>query len=115
MLATIESDFKRTISETQTAEENSYREFVAFSKETKASKASKETGLTNTVNDLQMCRGDLVTKLNDLQETQGLLDSALRTLAELRPACIDTTMSYEERVQRRENEIGALKEAVCIL
>merc|ERR1719253_2525668 len=115
MLQTIESDFERTISETTSAEDQSYRDFVAFSKETKASKAAKETGLTNTVNDLQITRGDLATKLNDIQETQGLLDTALRTLADLRPACIDTTMSFEERVQRRENEIAALKEAVCVL
>jgi chromosome segregation ATPase len=115
MLATIETDFERTISETSAAEDQSYRDFVAFSKETKASKAAKETGLTNTVNDLAITRGDLATKLNDIQETQGLLDTALRTLADLRPACIDTTMSFEERVQRRENEIDALKTAVCVL
>lgn len=29
--------------------------------------------------------------------------------------CIDTGMSYEERVQKREEEIAALKRALCIL
>ena len=40
---------------------------------------------------------------------------AMQELEELKPACVDTGMSYEERVARREEEIEALKEALCIL
>ena len=34
---------------------------------------------------------------------------------ELKPTCIDTGMSYEERVARREAEIDALKQALEVL
>ena len=33
---------------------------------------------------------------------------------ELQPACVDTGMSYKERVEAREDEIAALKKALCI-
>ena len=32
-----------------------------------------------------------------LQTTMDLLDGALRTLEDLKPQCVDSTMSYEER------------------
>jgi hypothetical protein len=115
MLETIQSDFERTLSQTDAAETQSYRDFVAFSKETKASKASKETGLTNCEADLVQTSADLSTRLLDLQQNQQLLDTALKALEALRPACIDTGMSFEERTQRREAEISALKGALCTL
>jgi hypothetical protein len=115
MLETIQSDFERTLSETDAAETQSYRDFVAFSKETKASKAAKETGLTNCEADLVQTAADLSTRLLDLQQNQELLDTSLKALEALRPACIDTGMSFEERTQRREAEISALKGALCTL
>jgi len=115
MLETIQSDFERTLSQTDTAETQSYRDFVAFSKETKSSKAAKETGLKNCEADLVQTSADLSTRLLDLQQNQELLDTALKALEALRPACIDTGMSFEERTQRREAEISALKGALCTL
>ena len=44
--------------------------------------------------------GDLVANLNSLKDAQDLLDKSLETLEKLRPACVDTGMSYEERVAR---------------
>ena len=49
------------------------------------------------------------------ENKQDLLDKSLETLEKLRPACVDTGMSYEERVARREAEIEALKNALCVL
>jgi hypothetical protein len=115
LLATIKSDFERTLSETEAAEKESYTDFAAFSKETKASIASKQTGVKNAEADLVTTSGDLVTSLMDLQQNQLLMDNALEALEKLRPACIDTGMSYEERVQRREAEIEALKQALCVM
>jgi chromosome segregation ATPase len=115
LLATIKSDFERTLSETEAAEKESYADFAAFSKETKASISAKQTGVKNAEADLVTTSGDLVTALMDLQQNQKLMDSALEALEKLRPACIDTGMSYEERVARREAEIEALKSALCVL
>merc|ERR1719377_300521 len=115
ILETIKSDFERTVSETEAAEKTSYTDFTAFSKDTKASKSAKETGLKQTEAELVSTSGNLQASLEDLKQQQQLLDTALKALEALRPACIDTGMTYEERVARREAEIEALKNCIEIL
>jgi chromosome segregation ATPase len=115
MLETIASDFKRTLETTEAEEYKASRDFAAFSQETKASISTKETGKKQAEADLDRTSGDLVANLNSLKDAQELLDMSLETLEKLRPACVDTGMSYEERVARREHEIEALKEALCVL
>ena len=44
------------------------------------------------------------TRRKDLQTNQDLVDKALEELEELKPMCIDTGMSYKERVEKREEE-----------
>jgi len=51
----------------------------------------------------------------DLQSQTALLQKAIEELLELRPVCIDIGMSYEERVALRQEELEALKKALCIL
>merc|ERR1719313_2644238 len=106
MLETIKSDFERTLKDTEAAEYSASRAFA---------KSSKETGLKNTKNELEMTNSHLVSSLTDLKDQQKLLDASLETLEKLRPACVDTGMTYEERVARREAEIEALKKALCVL
>jgi len=115
MLETIASDFKRTLETTEAEEYKASRDFAAFSQETKASISTKETGKKQAEADLDRTSGDLVADLNSLKDAQDLLDKSLETLEKLRPACVDTGMSYEERVARREAEIEALKNALCVL
>merc|ERR1719265_1889666 len=50
-----------------------------------------------------------------MQSQTTLLQKSLEELLELKPVCIDTGMSYEERVAMREEELEALKKALCIL
>jgi len=50
--------------------------------------------------------------MKDLKAATKLLDSALKNIEDLKPVCIDTGMSYAERVQKREDEIQALKDAL---
>lgn len=52
---------------------------------------------------------------DDLESESKILQSSIKELLELKPTCIDTGMSYEERVARREDEIEALKKALCVL
>jgi uncharacterized protein YukE len=56
-----------------------------------------------------------VDKLSDLTTAQDLLDAALRTIEDLKPTCIDTGMSFDDRVEKRKQEIAALNEALEIL
>merc|ERR1719398_208165 len=115
MLETIASDFMRTLETTEAEEYKASRVFAKFSQETKASISTKETGKKQAEADLDRTSGDLVADLNSLKDAQDLLDKSLETLEKLRPACVDTGMSYEERVARREAEIEALKNALCVL
>ena len=115
MLATIQSDFERTISETTAAEEGAHRDYVKFDIETKSSIAAQEMGLKRTNEEHQTTSTDLAAALNDLKENQKLLDNSLKTLETLRPACIDTGMTWEEKVAKRNAEIEALKDALCVL
>jgi len=65
--------------------------------------------------DLETTNSLIKTKFEDLQTAMDLLDKALQELEELKPTCIDTGMSYAERVAKREEEMKALGNAVCIL
>jgi hypothetical protein len=115
MLETIKSDFMRSIETTEAEEYAASRSFAAFSQETKASISTKETGMKQAEADLDRASAGLIDSLNDLKDTQKLLDKTLEALEKLRPTCVDTGMSYEERVQRREAEIDALKQALEVL
>merc|ERR1719231_1733658 len=114
MLEIIVSDFKRSIEMAETAEKESYTQYTSYDKEAKASMKSKETGLENANDDLKIASGDLVATLNKLKDNQKLLDMSLQALETLRPACVDTGMSWEEKVKRRDAEIQALKDALTV-
>jgi uncharacterized protein YlxW (UPF0749 family) len=115
LLETIESDFDRTIRTTETAEATAAADFVKFVQATKSSIASKTTKKDLDEQDLKSTKTSLKSKMNDLITAQSLLDDALRELEELKPTCIDTGMSYSQRVAKREEEMAALKKALCIL
>ena len=51
----------------------------------------------------------------DLKTTQEQLDKALEYYEKLKPTCVDSGITYEERVKRREEEIVSLQEALKIL
>merc|ERR1719262_128130 len=50
----------------------------------------------------------------DMKATQEELDAALAYYDKLKPNCIDAGVSYKERVQRREEEVESLREALKI-
>merc|ERR1719454_1453270 len=51
----------------------------------------------------------------ELQLTQNQLDKAIAYYEKLKPTCVDSGITYEERVKRREEEIQSLQEALKIL
>ena len=53
--------------------------------------------------------------MDDLDKHQKMLDDVLKELEDLKPACVDTGMSYADRVQKRKDEIDALKKSLCEL
>merc|ERR1719313_1791627 len=115
MLDVIISDFERTIKVTTKAEKASHREFVEFEKTSKTSIATKETGKSQAESDLKSTDSKIVADMDDLDKHQEMLDDSLKELEDLNPACVDTGMSYADRVQKRKDEIDALKKAMCEL
>merc|ERR1719181_2193561 len=88
MLDVILSDFVRLDEETSSEEEAAQREFDAFMKESNADRSAKSDS------------SDSKSKSKTSKEKE--LNQAQEDLAELKTACIDADVSYEERVAGRE-------------
>merc|ERR1719161_2632265 len=105
LLETIASDFDRTLRKTDEAENAAHRDYVDYSQAAKSSIAGKTTKKELDEEDLATTKTDIKTKTDAMQTAVDLLDKALQELEELKPTCIDTGMSYAERVKKREEEI----------
>ena len=57
----------------------------------------------------------LQERKGDLEGTQKELDAALDYFDKLKPSCIESGVSFEDRVARRKEEIQSLQEALKIL
>jgi chromosome segregation ATPase len=115
MLEVIKSDFDRTVRHTTEAEAKAHADFVEFDRASRTDISGKETKKKLDEEDLATTLTTIEQKMDDLQTAQDRLDAALKVIEGLKPTCIDTGMSYEERVAKREEEIAALKKALCIL
>jgi len=115
MLEVIQSDFARLEAETESAENQSQAEFEKFIQESDVSKAQKNKDIDHKTAKKSNQESELTNTVADLEGTQKELDTALNYYDKLKPTCIDSGVSYEERVQRREEEIDSLKEALRIL
>merc|ERR1719352_1052066 len=115
LLEVIESDFQNAQSTTQADEDAAVSAYNTFKSETETDisdkntlKGEKEDAKTNAELDIVQAEADLKTE-------KELLQNALDELEKLKPVCVDTGMSWEERTKRREEEIEALKTALKIL
>jgi len=115
MMEVIQSDFERTISETRKAESDAQKDHLEFSTETQKSLAEK----TMANKEKTSLKDETDTNLNDADDEMSsqsqILVTSIKELIELKAACIDTGMSYADRVAMREQEIASLKKALCIL
>jgi len=115
MMEVIKSDFQRTVRLTTEQEAKAQKEFQAHVLQTKISLAEKEQALKENQGYLDDAKEALAPAQDKLSLQAGLLKKALTELIELQPACVDTGMSYAERVEMRQAEIAGLKKALCIL
>ena len=114
MLDVMKSDFERTISMTRESEEKSEKDHLEFSTETGmtlAEKTEAESSKSDQRSDAVSKHGEAADRLDQEMST---LVTSIDELKELKEACIDTGMSYDERVARREQEIESLNKAMCI-
>jgi len=83
--------------------------------DSKVDKAQKTTDLEHKEAKKQDQTQALTVKKEDLEGTQKELNAALAYFDKLKPSCLDSGVSYEDRVTRRKEEIESLQEALRIL
>jgi len=122
LLEVIQSDFARLEAETKAAELSSKREYDSFMQESEATKAQKQTDVEHKTASRQDNKQELQLTTEDLKGTQEELGDALKYFKGLKADCIAqssdyeaTTNAYNERVEKRKEEIKSLQEAIAIL
>lgn len=115
MLDVIASDFERAISEAQETEASQAKEHMELMTQTGISLAEKDVATKQLSSEKNSADAELSTASDQLQTHTGLLAGVIKELLELKPVCVDTGMSYEERVALRKEEVGALNKALCVL
>merc|ERR1712232_981577 len=115
MLEVIESDFARLEADTKAAEATAQKEYDEFMTDSKVDKSQKSTDIEHKTAKKQDETQALTVKREDLEGTQKELDAALAYFDKLKPSCVDSGVSYEDRVARRKEEIESLQEALKIL
>jgi hypothetical protein len=114
-LEVILTDFQRLESETaadEAQEDDEYKTFMFESKKDKALKEGEIKLKSGTKTDKESA---LQQANEDLKVTNEQLNKALEYYEKLKPTCVDSGITYEERVKRREEEIVSLQEALKIL
>jgi len=115
MLEVIESDFARLESSTESAEDEAASSYKKFTNDSNEDKALKNTEMDHKTNKRTTTEELLVSTKRSLQQTQTELDAALQYYDKLKPDCVDSGLSYEDRVKRREEELESLQDAYKIL
>merc|ERR1719395_270494 len=111
MLEVIESDFARVEAETSAAEAAAVKEYDQFMHDSTVDKADMQRDIKHKKTKKENEENAVVEQKVDLEGTQKELDAALRYYDKLKPSCVDSGISYEERVKQREQEIQSLQEA----
>merc|ERR1719515_125777 len=105
MLEVIESDFARLESETKAAEAAAQEEYDEFMHDSEMDKTAKSKDIEHKTIKLQDNNEALVTAKDDLETAKKELAAAMRYFDKLKPSCVDSGVSYEERVKQRKEEI----------
>jgi hypothetical protein len=114
MMEVIQSDFERTISETEAAEKAAEAEHLEFMTETGKSTAAKKMALSEKKSQKDETDNSFSDADSNMDSESKILVTSIKELIELKATCVDTGMSYEDRVAMREQEIASLKKALCI-
>jgi len=115
MLEVIESDFARLEADTKASEASASKEYDTFMTDSAVDKTKKATDIEHKTAKKQDEEQALTQKRADLEGTQKELDAALAYFDKLKPSCVDSGVSFEDRVARRKEEIESLQEALKIL
>jgi len=114
-LEVILTDFTRLETDTATAEASESDEYKNYMFESEKDSALKKNESKNKSATKADKESALAQAEEELKLTQDQLDKAVEYYEKLKPTCVDSGITYEERVARREEEIQSLQEALKIL
>jgi len=115
MMEVIMSDFASLEADTTAGETEAVKAYADFMAQSKKSVATKEKGVEMLTSDQTELQSQMIQDKKDLANTQDQLLAADRYYDKLKPQCVDSGITYDERVTRRNDEIVSLKEALKIL
>merc|ERR1719321_386659 len=115
MMEVILSDFERLEAETDTSEAVAAKEYDTFMSESSADREAKEEERIAKGSKASKVKHEIRMANKDLKSTTEELDAAESYYNELKPSCVDSGVSYEDRVKARKEEIASLQEALKIL
>jgi len=115
ILEVILSDFERTTKQAAADEKDSKETFETFEKDTNDDVDKKEARIKKADSEQSDAESDKLDQEQALSDAKDLLDSGLDALEELESMCVKGEETYAERVQKRNDEIEALKNALTIL
>lgn len=114
-LGVIKSDFEGTIEKVKSDESEADSEFTEFKTETETDIQSKEETLEGKETEEKQEKANVIEYKDSLKTHYVEKNDALKELAKLKPACVDTGSDHEEKAKLREQEIEALKNGYQIL
>jgi len=115
MIEVIQSDFARLEAETSAAEAESSKEYDEFMTDSKVDKVQKSSDIEHQSESKQSQEQALQEKKVDLEGTQKELDAAMAYYEKLKPTCVSSGPSYEDKVAARKAEIESLQTALQVL
>jgi len=115
MLEVAEADFTRLLAEAEAAETAAVSAYEKLSQDNKVSRAAKKAEQKGKEAEAKSLEMGLLNYKDDHASASKELDAVLAYQDKLKPQCETKVMSYAERVQKREEEIAGLKEAMEIL
>jgi len=115
LLEVIASDFARLEVTTENSEREAVAAFERFVAKSGEDKAVKQTEAEHKTAKLETTDQLLASTKRSLARTQAELEAAQSYYEKLRPSCVDSGVTFEERVKQREAEIVTLRDAYKIL
>jgi len=115
ILEVILSDFERTNGQTKKDDKESKEAFETFEKDTNGDIDKKKNRIKKAEGELADAEANILDQQQALSDAKDLLESGLGALEDLDAMCVKGEETWEERKQKREDEIEALKSALQIL